>query len=58
MHVNNFMYRELGRNGHLVEKTQRNIQPRIEAAPCFIVPKPKNEMFKRGLHFFGYGSME
>ena len=36
MHVNNFMYRELGRN----------------------VPKPKNEMFKRGLHFFGCGSME
>ena len=58
MHVNNFMYRELGRNGHLVEKKRSNIQTRAKAAPCFIVPKPNNETFKRGLHFFGCGSME
>ena len=53
MHVNNFMYRELSRNGHLIEKPRSNIQTRAKAAPCFIVAKPNNETFKRGLHYFG-----
>ena len=26
---------------------------RAKAAPCFIVAKPNNETFKRGLHYFG-----
>ena len=53
MHINNFKYRELGRNGHLVEKAQSNIQTGAKAATCFTVVKPNNETFKRGLHYFG-----
>ena len=53
MHVNNFMSRELSRNGPLVEKPRSNIQTRAKAAQCFIVAKPNNETFKCGLHYFG-----
>ena len=53
MHVNSFIYCELGRNGHLAEKARSNIQARAKAAPCYTVAKLNNEMFKGGLHYFG-----
>ena len=53
MHVNNFMYCELGRNGHLVKKARSNIQTGVKAAPCFTVAKTNNETFKHGLHYVG-----
>ena len=53
MDVNNFMYRELGRNGHLVKKNWSNIQTKAKAAQCFTVAKPNNETFMCGLHYFG-----
>ena len=53
LNVNNFMYCYSGRNEHLVEKAVSNIQTRAKVATCFTVIKPNNEMFKRGLHYFG-----
>ena len=52
---NNFMYSELGRNGHLVEKARSNIKTRAKAAPCFTVPKSNNETFKHSLHYLASG---
>ena len=52
MHVNNFMYHKLGKMDTWSKKPE-NIQTRAKAAPCFIVAKPNNETFKRGLHYFG-----
>ena len=51
--MHTFMYRELGRNGHLVEKAWSNIETRAKVAPYFTVAKPNNETFKRILHYFG-----
>ena len=37
IHVNNFMYCALGRNGHLVEKARSSIQTRAKAARLSVV---------------------